>query len=117
LTQALQLNPRADDIWIARGTVYVNLTLAAQGDPTPFLAAARDDFDQAMKINSSNPTTLQNRGRTLHLWGKYKRNRQEDGEEELRAALADYEEAVRINPRLEASLKGWMDECRNEIGR
>ena len=42
-------------------------------------------------------------------------SRNEDAAADYRAALADYKQAVSLNPALERKLRGWMQACRRAL--
>ncbi len=116
LDEAIRLNPTRAGYWLTRGFARGNQSVMKQTlgqDPAPLLRASLEDIDQAIKIRPGNADQHSYRGFFgFHLAHFLKEPDRAAG---FKAAIKDLEEAIRINPSLEAKLRPLVERARKDM--
>ncbi len=114
-TQALERRPGEGETWANRGAVWLNWSaevLQGGGDVIQMYNDAERDFTKAIELSPERWFAWRYRG-TTRAWRAWQRERRGDADavDDYRAAVADYEQAIKINPDLKAAVKVELDEC------
>ncbi len=107
-TQVLRRDGRDAESWRRRGAACVNYAnvAAPAAEREALWSSAVTDFGRAIELNRGDALAWQFRGHAhTQLAGA-------DGDAERRAAIADYEEAIRLDARMAASLKPLIEQHR-----
>ncbi len=102
---AIEIDPGDGDGWRRRGASRVNRAGRLEGDPRELIAAAIPDFDKAIALNKTDALSFWFRGNARAVRGRWRIANGERPEDDAKAILKDYAEAVRLNPSLEPRLR------------
>jgi serine/threonine-protein kinase len=113
--KAVEINPRLARAWGGRAEAASLLAFSLQRDRRPTADVCAVGFEavrKAMEIDRPTAELWRIRG-DLHVWLA---NSNVDKPGNLRAALKAFEEAIRLQPAMKASLQRAMDDCRRILG-
>jgi hypothetical protein len=104
------------DVPAARaGARRVRRVAEARRDPWGAYDAGLADLHRAVALAPGDAAARWHRGNLRHFRGIARAARSENAGTEVRAAVEDYLEAVRLNPALQGQLAGQIEECRRHL--
>ncbi|MBI3271113.1 MAG: protein kinase [Planctomycetes bacterium] len=106
LGKAVELNPQAAQAWLTRGALRSLQSLVegdAGRDPGPRRAAALEDLSRAVRLNGRSAEAHWRRGALLYQLGRWQE------------AIADFEEATRLNPSCAPMFKEELADARAKV--
>jgi tetratricopeptide (TPR) repeat protein len=112
-TQVLELNSQHGKAQFSRGEANVVWGAFLQGKPGALskLQSALSDLNRAIELDPSNAEAYWRRGDATLALSAARYSGEKIGLQDIRSALADYEETIRRRPDLKPKLSSKMEAC------
>lgn len=112
--EALKLDPNRPETYAGRGFARFKLSVSrffARVHVDELFKTAFEDFDKAIQLRPADAALRLLRGDALHEKAVYARYRADAHKAPAEAALAEFREAVRLDPSMAARLDGRIAAC------